>query len=182
MLRGGAFQPRYRRRVAAHHEAGHLAAYLRFGFPFHSVVIDDGGNGLVRGLLPAAPEYALERSIICLSGPAAEARYIGVPLPRMLRRHYCRVDYASAERHLADGDEPLETALGGALVIVWDHWPLITRIADVLVEHGRLGRDEVQQMRDTSFEEHPKNARKSSKWRMTGPQMRMRAELRRGKP
>jgi hypothetical protein len=139
MLRGGSFLPQYRRRVAAHHEAGHIAAAcLHFGYPISSVEIDDSGNGLVRGALPVGLKHALQRAVVCLSGPAAEARFLRVPITRMLRRPYCRVDYTNAEEHLATSGEPIEAAVGGAFMITRAHWPFITRLADELVEQGRL--------------------------------------------
>lgn len=110
------------RRITAYHEAAHAVLALRFGIRIHDMAIsrNDVRAGHVRFLLSSLAckvnssggqlsdvtwalllRNAEHRVMICLAGPIAEAKLLGMPL----RAHCCESDLDKCHRLCVAADE-----------------------------------------------------------------------------
>lgn len=77
-----------KRRIAAHHEAGHAVAMLANGVTPDGAAIDAGGNGKVHSFcrpqeweaVLQTPELRRMQAVIAMAGPVAEMDYRGEPV------------------------------------------------------------------------------------------------------
>lgn len=134
------------RTITAHHEAGHALGYLTFRIEFRFVAVyrnpaPGEDLGALQPLAHRAPP--LRRAVICLAGPAAEARFTGEPLSRLFKET-CRTDLRMAQDALSrDPEADLRTALRSACSLVEVQWARIGTLARALLVAERLTYDGV---------------------------------------
>jgi hypothetical protein len=141
--------------AAAYHEAGHaVGGYLRFGLRFIRVRIypsDDGldiiGAVTVAGAANGAID-GLKKAIICLCGPAAEARATNVSLRQILGSNIAAVDVEMALDALKRtvGEPPLDVAIRAARRVVELEANRIDRVAVQLRRRGELSYEECRRI------------------------------------
>jgi hypothetical protein len=130
--------------TAAIHEAGHCAAYFRFGWPFFSVCIYEA-QGEVLGAVhaPAGRYNCTARAVVCLAGPLAEAQHTGIDFSELARTS-SRTDIAMAQDALSrTGSSDLDRLLPFARALIVQDWPCIRLIASALLQHQQLDYFEV---------------------------------------
>jgi hypothetical protein len=105
----------------------------------HAEIREDG-TGVVHGL--ERPDCPRMCAFVALAGPTAEAIFVGVPVDELLLEDgVCRVDLEMARRHLAEMEDPdarLRRVIAATDRIARERWPLIERLAEALLQWGRL--------------------------------------------
>jgi hypothetical protein len=140
--------------AAAWHEAGHVAAHLRFGLRFNRVLIHPTDDGLdVVGAVTVTDagnrEFSgLKYAIICLCGPASEARFTNVSVRQLLASPIAATDLRMAEDALqhATGSPSFDVAIAAARRVIEAEWSRIDRLARALRRHGELSYDECKRI------------------------------------
>jgi hypothetical protein len=137
----------------AHHEAGHAVIARGLGIEVTRIALDS-----IRTLQRRDdPMASFKQAVICLSGPMAEIRYgtmTADEIERMWQVHWWK-DRSDAERHLRDIDEHFHTTGMHTMKEIeelarrWveEHWPVITKVAEVLNEQGGLAPSELDRLR-----------------------------------
>jgi len=128
------------RASVAHHEAGHVAGVLHYGYRFFHVTLDPTNHGWMHAPINT---FDLEkRAVIALCGPIAQAAYLG----RKLQME--NGDAQIVAHSLASIKTPHRPArdviVARANSIVTRRWAMITRSAQALLNArgGRLSYDE----------------------------------------
>jgi len=132
------------RLITCVHEAAHGVAFVRYGLPFERIVVYRDASlmdehGYVHSPRHRAP--SLQRSIVLLAGPVAEAKLLGRPTIEVLQHTTDHAMAMAALRH--DRRYTLETAIGAAQTLVEMHWQNIVSLAHALFKREVLSHAEV---------------------------------------
>jgi hypothetical protein len=125
------------------HEAGHCVAYLHFALPFGGVRIYRSTTGELLGAVrsPAGTYSCWRYAVICMAGPAAERRLVGVCDPVA-----ARCDREMAREALSRGGARpgnIDDVITFAALVIERRWPECRRIARSLAAAGELSYDDV---------------------------------------
>jgi ATP-dependent Zn protease len=139
----------------AYHEAGHVVACVKLGFPFSQVAMVHGQPGELGGFVehahftppfwPAAEVKRYWRRAIkmMMAGYAAEGLFLGqawIDLEHPQSDWFCAKDLAhfcgdDAEAVLMEGLRSVERLIAA-------HWPSVQAVAEALLERQTLTREE----------------------------------------
>jgi hypothetical protein len=149
------------RYVAAHHEAAHTVARVVLGESFYEVTVDGGGGGASRGYPLGEEERAKSpatMACVSMAGPAVEAYFWSMKSERPWTNEELFEQWWDAQQsHESDPDvdEISDAAQAGfragegytfALALLEVHWDAIKALATELLEHGRVGHDDVDRI------------------------------------
>jgi hypothetical protein len=132
------------------HEAGHVAIYLKLEWPFRDVRLYASDGEACGGLQVIPGHYPpIPRAAACLGGPIAESRYCGVPLSE-LAFSTCRTDFAMMRAAMLRAEcwrgAALDVLIQRTEMAIFEDWSPVCRLADALLDRGRLDYDEVRQI------------------------------------
>ena len=120
------------------HEAGHAVACWAVGNPADRVF----GLGCQVSFDRSDPRTPRRRATVSWAGPLAQGRYH--PIAPEQRAAMWDTGWSSDLRRLREVDERLHAATRQrADRIVTAHWAAIRAVADALLDHGELDRDQI---------------------------------------
>jgi hypothetical protein len=149
--------------LTAFHESGHLTGYVaqNLADQIDYATIRPHGHCFV---FPGWRSI-IETSTCCMTGPAAEARYLNVPIGTVLRTSGC-TDLEKTRQYLARYHEPdwcvqlydvlqkhgrvptIEDIARRAEALIDEHWAAVRRLAVALLKHGRIDGAMVRRVLD----------------------------------
>jgi hypothetical protein len=140
--------------ISAHHEAGHAVVHMLYGAEVVEVMLPDtcttDGGGTTHLSVPKRLAGSAGYLAGTWAGSEAAIHYldqVGL-LDRAARIDVANTsvgDIADIRQHVTN-PLVLETTRAMAIRLVAEHWSAIERVADALLDHGRLTGDEIAQI------------------------------------